>query len=284
MEPRREQVGVRKCPKCGSVWYTALPKCAFCGIEGEELKGPIPPSMLNLGKSGVSATPAPKEAAPAPAGDPPPTPAAPAPAAPAPAASSREPDPPVKETQEPSVPAPPPAPPAEAAAPRPAPIEPPPPEPPPPAEKKDRLPIRSEALLAKRPVPPGPRHEERSVPPGMIAPELPSATVPLVLGILGILACGGPPLLFQVRHDRVLEVLALLGWALLAPLGPSAWLTGQRYAERCRALGFLPSSRAGIGKVLGMVAAFLVTLEFSALAVFTAVHLLSGQGNPLTMK
>ncbi|HLF92066.1 MAG TPA: hypothetical protein VJB14_01280, partial [Planctomycetota bacterium] len=26
----------RKCPKCSAVWYTALLKCAFCGIEGEE--------------------------------------------------------------------------------------------------------------------------------------------------------------------------------------------------------------------------------------------------------
>src|SRR5437773_2548522 len=26
----------KKCPKCGAVWYTALTKCAFCGIEGEE--------------------------------------------------------------------------------------------------------------------------------------------------------------------------------------------------------------------------------------------------------
>ena len=29
-------MSVRKCPKCGAVWHTALLKCAFCGIEGEE--------------------------------------------------------------------------------------------------------------------------------------------------------------------------------------------------------------------------------------------------------
>ena len=27
----------RKCPTCSAVWYTALPKCAFCGIEGVEV-------------------------------------------------------------------------------------------------------------------------------------------------------------------------------------------------------------------------------------------------------
>src|SRR5688572_3237931 len=50
-------MGVRKCPKCGSVWYTALPKCAFCGVEGEEVKGPISPAKLNLGKRGVESGP-----------------------------------------------------------------------------------------------------------------------------------------------------------------------------------------------------------------------------------
>src|ERR1043166_9686016 len=29
-------MSVKKCRKCGAVWYTALPNCAFCGIEGEE--------------------------------------------------------------------------------------------------------------------------------------------------------------------------------------------------------------------------------------------------------
>jgi hypothetical protein len=27
----------KKCPKCSAVWYTALPKCAFCGIEGVDV-------------------------------------------------------------------------------------------------------------------------------------------------------------------------------------------------------------------------------------------------------
>ena len=50
-------MGVRKCPKCGSVWYTALTKCAFCGVEGDEVKGPISPAKLNLGKRGVESGP-----------------------------------------------------------------------------------------------------------------------------------------------------------------------------------------------------------------------------------
>lgn len=48
-------MAVRKCPKCGSVWYTELEKCAFCGVEGEEIKGPISPAKLNISHGGVSA-------------------------------------------------------------------------------------------------------------------------------------------------------------------------------------------------------------------------------------
>jgi len=56
-------MAVRKCPKCGSVWYTALTKCAFCGVEGEEVKGPISPAKLNLGKKGVESGPPPGHSA-----------------------------------------------------------------------------------------------------------------------------------------------------------------------------------------------------------------------------
>ncbi|HEV3027598.1 MAG TPA: hypothetical protein VG457_08510, partial [Planctomycetota bacterium] len=86
METSRGNVGVRKCPKCGSVWYTALPKCAFCGVEGEEVKGPIPPSKLNMGRGGVATLtgpkdPAPKTADPGEAASPAPAPAISAPEA-----------------------------------------------------------------------------------------------------------------------------------------------------------------------------------------------------------
>jgi hypothetical protein len=33
-------MAVRKCPKCAAVWQTDLPKCAFCGVEGEEQAPP----------------------------------------------------------------------------------------------------------------------------------------------------------------------------------------------------------------------------------------------------
>ncbi|MBI3856441.1 MAG: hypothetical protein HY293_12210, partial [Planctomycetes bacterium] len=65
-------MGVRKCPKCGSVWYTALVNCAFCGVEGEEVKGPISPAKLNLSHGGVSTAPPP--ATPAAEAAPPPEP------------------------------------------------------------------------------------------------------------------------------------------------------------------------------------------------------------------
>jgi hypothetical protein len=96
--------------------------------------------------------------------------------------------------------------------------------------------------------------------------------------VLGVLACIGLPLLAELRHDRVLGVLALLGWAVMAPFGPFAWFTGQRYADRCHALGFRPSSLAHAGKALGMATAFLLTFEFSALALYLAVQILSGRG------
>lgn len=285
METKRETVGVRKCPKCGSVWYTALPKCAFCGIEGEEIKGPISPSKLNLGRGGVTSAPAPKDPAPEPAAAPAAAPAAPAPVPPpsAAAAEAPAPDPPREKAVEPApAPAPPP-PPVEAAPPVPVPVESRAPVPGSPVEKKERLPLRSEGLLGKPAMAREPRQEERGA-PAPAAPVIPSATVPLVCGFLGILACLGLPAMIEIRHDRVLGVLALLAWALLAPLGPAAWFTAQRYAERCHALGFRPSPTAATGKVLGMTGTFLVTLEFSAIAVFVAVQVLSGRITELPWK
>ncbi|HZE98224.1 MAG TPA: hypothetical protein VE981_14430 [Planctomycetota bacterium] len=50
----------KKCPKCGAVWYTELPKCAFCGVEGVEQ-----PSSTHTGRlpEKPAAAPAPVEAA-----------------------------------------------------------------------------------------------------------------------------------------------------------------------------------------------------------------------------
>lgn len=253
-------MSVKKCPKCGSVWYTALVKCAFCGVEGEEVKGPISPAKLNLVHGGVAAGP-PKPAEPSPVAELPPPPAeakAPEPPAPAP-----EPVPEIKlPTPVERPPDPPPAPPP--VEPKlkdlPAPIDPKPPAPP----------VRPERKLPPRVAQP----EVESTTP---APMIPSATVPLVFGVLGLVSSAMLPLIGLVQKDRVLVILMLLAWSILAHFAPSAWFLGQRYLDQCRALGFAPASAAKTGKFLGRLASFLLVLEFSALAVFVAIQALSGK-------
>lgn len=242
-------MGVRKCPKCGSVWYTALVKCAFCGVDGEEVKGPISPAKLNLSHGGVSAGPAPAA---------PPEPKPVDPPTPPPAEVKDPPAPPMEEKPDEAPPTP-----------ESAPVTAEPPPPPPPEPK----PVPQQEPPARRPPP-------RLVPevePSTPAPLIPSATVPLVFGILGLAACLVLPLVGVFRNDRVLVILVLLGWAILAPFAPSAWFAGQRYLDRCRALGFSPAPAARTGKVLGTLASFVLVFEFSALSVFVAVQALSGK-------
>lgn len=226
-------MGVRKCPKCGSVWYTALVNCAFCGVEGEEVKGPISPAKLNLGRRGVETADAVPAEAPKVEAPPPPPPA---------------PEPAKEVAVEAPKPEPPPPPKIEAPAP----------------EKAPEPPSKPERTPALRP----------AVAP---APRIPSSTVPLVFGVLGLVAGVLLPLTTAVRHDKVLVTLSLLAWAILAPFAPFGWLTAQRYLDQCRALGFTPAPAAQTGKVLGLLASFLSVFEFSALAVFVAVQILSGK-------
>jgi len=232
---------VRKCPKCGSIWYTELLKCAFCGVDGEEVKGPISPAKLNLGKGGVSAGPAPepKETAAVAVAEatPPPQPAPvprPAPAVEAEPVKIEAPPPPPMPEKPPVVAAPPP---------------------------------RPERVLQPRP-------EPAAAAP---APRIPSAIVPVVFAALGLVACAILPLMGALRHNRAAEILALLAFAVLSPFAPFAWFAGQRYADQCRALGFAPASAAHTGKGLGTLATFLLVLEISALAVFIVVQALSGK-------
>ena len=246
-------MGVRRCPKCGSVWYSALVNCAFCGIEGEEVKGPISPAKLNLGRKGIEAGPAPGPNASdrdAPAG-------------------SKEPaDPPKVEAPPPPAPEPPkevPIEPPKLELPPPK-IEEPPPErrpEPPPAPRPERIPVPRPAVARMEVAAP--------------APQIPSATVPLVFGCLGLVAGFLLPLTALVRHDKVMTTFALLAWAILETFAPFAWFTAQRYADQCRALGFSPAPAAHTGKVLGMAACFMIVFEFSALAVFVVFQILSGK-------
>lgn len=251
-------MGVRKCPKCGSVWYTALVNCAFCGVEGEEVKGPISPAKLNLVHGGVSTAP-PK------APEPPPPVEVPPPAE-VKEAAPVVPDP-VPEVKLPTpVEAPPPPspePPVEEPKAFPPPIETKPPPPPPLPERKPE----------RKPLPRLVPEVEPTTPPPMV----PSATVPLVFGLLGLVSSLLLPTLGMVQKDRVVVILALLGWAILAPFAPFAWFSGQRYLDQCRALGFAPDAAARTGKALGRLATFLLIFEFSALAVFVAIQALSGK-------
>jgi hypothetical protein len=240
-------MAVRKCPKCGSVWYTDLTKCAFCGVDGEEVKGPISPAKLNISHGGVSAAPKSggEESSVVVKPDEERTPAA--------AVAVEKPPPP-----------PPPPPPVVQAPP-------PMPEPPPklePAPEPVRRPERTPAL---RPV-------AKAEPVATAAaPQIPSATVPLVFGALGVVACFLLPAIGPLSSDRVLVILSLLAWSILAPFAPFAWFTGQRYLDQCRALGFVPASSAATGMTLGKVATFLIVFEFSALSIFVAVQSLSGK-------
>jgi len=239
-------MSVRKCPKCGSVWYTPLVNCAFCGIEGEEVKGPISPAKLNLVHGSVSSTP-PEAKEPAP----PPPPPSVAPEAP------------------PAPPTPKEAPVAETAAPR---IET--PEPPPPVpDKPARLPEIVNAPERRLPLRTLPKVDAATA----AAPRIPSAVVPLVFAGLGIVACTILPLMATFLRDRVTAIMALLAFAILSPFAPFAWLAGQRYVDQCRLLGFAPAAGANSGKVLGMLGSFLLVFEISALSLFVVIQGLSGK-------
>ena len=109
------------------------------------------------------------------------------------------------------------------------------------------------------------------------APHIPSAMVPLVFGALGLIAAVLLPSTAMVQHNKILVTFSVLAWAILVQFAPFAWFTAQRYADRCRALGFAPSSSANLGKLLGMAACFLTAVQFGALGIFLVVQILSGK-------
>jgi len=248
-------MAVRKCPKCGSVWYTALVNCAFCGVEGEEVKGPISPAKLNLAHGGVSSGPpaGSKESGVPVQNQPPPPLPEPKEASPAEAAPTRVENPapspipmnlpPIPETAPPPIPA------------KPSPI-------PEPVLRPGRAPVLRPVSLLE---------------PAAPAPRIPSAIVPVVFAGLGIVAGAILPLMGALRHLRIAELLALLGFAILSPFAPFAWFAGQRYADQCRVLGFAPASAARTGRILGLLASFLLVFEISALAIIVVVQGLSGK-------
>lgn len=225
----------RKCPKCSAVWYTALLKCAFCGIEGEEQvssthtgrlpEKAVPEAQPELEKKAADVAVA--EATPIPPthADPEPTPVPPLPV---------------------KIEAPPP-PPAPVLAPAP--------------------------VAALVPLEPAEKRPDPSTLPA--APRVPSAKVPVVLALLGLAACALLPVAAFLSLHRIATIFAYLAGAILLPFAPLAWLTGRRYEDRCIDLGFKPAAMGRTGGRLGMAVTILVALEGSVLAFVAAIRLIS---------
>jgi hypothetical protein len=230
-------MSVKKCPKCGSVWSSALPKCAFCGVEGEEQIIPILTGKVH----GQRAVEAAAEPAPEPASE-----------EGAVAVAEATPVPPTRT------------------------------DPPPPVLTKlpvniVNMPPAPEPVLTKMPD----IFVNKPAPKALVpAPQVPSATVPLVFGWLGIASCGLFALAVLADGHRVAGILAPLAVSLLMPFAPFAWFAGRRHEDRCRELGFEPSRAALAGRTLGRVSTFLLIFETAALACAVAVLRISGKLPP----
>jgi len=236
-------MSVKRCPKCGSVWYSELPNCAFCGVEGEQQNMPILTGKVH-GESRAEA----KAKAPAPE--------------PAPA--------PVPEESPVAV--------AEA-----TPIPPPPSDPPAEVKGEPVTEVKLDDTPPPEPrvEPPPPKVEARPKPPPAPvlppAPRIPSATLPVVFAALGFVAFLIVPAAVYLHTDRVGGILTLLAYGVLAPFAPLAWLRARRYEERCRAMGFEPAWAGRTGRVVGCVATFMVVAEAALVAIALAVLHLAGK-------
>ncbi len=111
--------------------------------------------------------------------------------------------------------------------------------------------------------------------PVPMGPQVPSSTVPFVLGLLGIAACLALPLAVHFEEHRVIGVLAPLGAGVLAPFAPFAWLAGLRHEDHCRERNVLPSGLARAGRILGTIGTFVLIFNITMLAVISVVHKLS---------
>lgn len=227
----------KKCPKCSAVWYTALPKCAFCGIEGVEVptsthtgrlpEKPAPavqlePAKVESSTAVAEATPVPPTSADVPVPVPVPVDPTPVPVAPDPV--------PVLETKaaEPEKPA-----------------------------------------IALTPLPPGfKKPDPATLPP---APRVPSSKVPVTFALLGLAAAALLPAAMYASMNRILTLLAYLVGGILIPYGPLAWWTGRRYEERCIDLGYKPASSGRLGRLLGTSVTMLLAIEGMVAALQAAL-------------
>ena len=66
-------------------------------------------------------------------------------------------------------------------------------------------------------------------------------------------------------------VLGILGWVLCGFLGIIAWVQGNAHERGCRARGVTPSGAAVAGKILGMIATFLLIVQLFAVLFFFGV-------------
>lgn len=160
-------------------------------------------------------------------------------------------------------PAPPASPPAEPPAP------PPKAEPPPAVELPPPPPRKPEPSPAETTQPGLPRVRVPAQPP---APSLPSATVPLVLALLGFAGAAVLPWAVFWASGRTAVVLGFLAGSILTPFGPAAWWAGLHYEHRCARLGFAPGAIGRTGRFLGMLATTALALEGSLLAFLHALR------------
>src|SRR5258706_285001 len=173
-------MSVKKCPKCGAVWSSALPKCAFCGVEGEEQpisthtgRLPEPPAAAVLPK--VEKDPA--AVAIAEGTPPPPTSAV---VVNAPPAVKPEPAPAPVLKANPTV-----------------------------EQRAEPSPDFPGTELA--PFPPDEKRPDPSTLPP--APHVPSANLPVVLALLGVVACALIPVAAFVQLGRIVTIMAYLAGA-----------------------------------------------------------------------
>lgn len=62
-------------------------------------------------------------------------------------------------------------------------------------------------------------------------------------------------------------VLGVLGLILCAPLGIAAWVMGNSYANRCRALSVEPETLGVAGRILGIISTCLLGLGLAIWAL-----------------
>ena len=77
-----------------------------------------------------------------------------------------------------------------------------------------------------------------------------------------------PPPRPAAPDGTMVFVVGLLSLILCHILGPVAWIMGNSYEQRCRAMGVAPEGMAQAGKVMGIIGTILIALAVVAIAGF----------------